>query len=199
MNSPAPTFRETVSSESELLLLVDENDQVVGHASKGSCHDGDGVLHRAFSLFVFNAQGELLLQQRSFDKRLWGGFWSNSCCSHPRVGEQMDEAVERRLREELGIGADLSFLYKFQYQADFGDLGAENELCWVFVGRSDDPVCVNESEIAAWRFISVAELEREMDAAPETFTPWFKMEWSRLRSEFSDHIERLTEPVGQQT
>ena len=90
-----------VSSESEALILVDENDREIGFSSKDSCHDGPGILHRAFSLFIFNTAGELLLQQRSAGKRLWPLYWSNSCCSHPRAGETMELAVNRRLQQEL--------------------------------------------------------------------------------------------------
>src|SRR5579872_2001083 len=91
------------AADSEALILVDEADREVGHLSKAKCHDGQGVLHRAFSLLIFNDAGELLLQQRSAAKRLWPLYWSNSCCSHPRRAESMDSAIHRRLYEELGL------------------------------------------------------------------------------------------------
>jgi isopentenyl-diphosphate delta-isomerase len=177
-----------VSSESEQLILVDENDLEIGFATKTHCHDGDGVLHRAFSLFVFNADGELLLQRRSAGKRLWPLYWSNSCCSHPRAGESMEFAVQRRLQQELGIDAELEFLFKFQYQAHYQDLGSEHELCSVYVGRSDDRVLANPNEISECRFLDLSELNREMSESPEHFTPWFKMEWQRINQ---DHGERI--------
>ena len=99
------------------LILVDEADCEVGHASRSRCHEGTGLLHRAFSLFIFNDRGELLVQQRSAAKRLWPLYWSNSCCSHPRRAETMEAAIHRRLYEELGIKCLLHFLFKFQYQA----------------------------------------------------------------------------------
>ncbi len=105
-----------VSSESELLILVDQEDNTVGFLDKAACHDGKGLLHRAFSVFILNSQGEILLQKRSLEKRLWGGFWSNSCCSHPRKGERVVDAAKRRCQEELGIKVDLKFLYKFSYE-----------------------------------------------------------------------------------
>ena len=114
---------EVVSSESEKLILVNDRDEPVGSMSKGEVHDGAGILHRAFSLFIFDAEGRLLLQRRSADKRLWPLFWSNSCCSHPRVGESMDVATSRRLSQELGISAQLEFVYKFMYQATFSSDG----------------------------------------------------------------------------
>ncbi len=144
---------EVVSSESELLILVDEHDNEIGFESKGRCHDGDGILHRAFSLFVINDRDEVLLQQRSADKRLWPLYWSNSCCSHPRRGESLALASERRLHEELGLRCRFEFLYKFQYDAPFGDLGSENELCSVFLGRTRPLAAGVISEIADWRYL----------------------------------------------
>ena len=174
-----------VSFDSEQLILVNVDDEPIGHNDKAACHDGHGILHRAFSLFVFNSRGELLLQQRSKDKRLWPGYWANSCCSHPRQGESMQKATARRLEEEMGMRCDMRFVFKFQYQADYEDLGAEHELCWVYVGQTDDEVCANTTEVEAWRFVSPEALDAEMAADPERFTPWLKMEWKRLRGEFS--------------
>ena len=147
---------------------------------------GKGVLHRAFSIFVFNSKNDLLLQQRSPSKMLWPGYWSNTCCSHPRRGESMATAVSRRLEQELGFTCPLEFLYKFKYHAQFGAVGAEHELCSVYFGRYDGPVDVNVNEIAAWRFVGVEALERELNAAPETFTPWFKMEWVHIKANYLD-------------
>ncbi|TAL92659.1 MAG: isopentenyl-diphosphate Delta-isomerase [Rhodanobacter sp.] len=169
----------TVSSEAEQLILVDADDRPVGHASKASCHDGRGQRHRAFSLFIFNEHGELLLQQRSRHKRLWPGYWANSCCSHPRQHESMEQATERRLQQELGMRCPLRFLFKFEYQADYRGLGAEHELCWVYSGICTTPVHANANEIEAWRFVTPAELDREMATDPERFTPWLKLEWQQ--------------------
>lgn len=177
---------EIVSNDAEPLILVDENDREIGFKGKVDCHLGDGTLHRAFSIFVFNRDNELLLQQRSSSKMLWPNYWSNTCCSHPRRGESMDVAVERRLEQELGFKCPLEFLYKFKYQAQYGAIGAEHEYCWVYYGRYDGPVDVNVNEIAAWRFIGVEALERELAAAPDTFTPWFKMEWRHIRANYLD-------------
>ena len=114
---------KVVSFEDEKLILVDENDNAIGYENKDVCHNGAGILHRAFSIFIFNSNNELLLQQRHTDKRLWGAFWSNSCCSHPRKGESYPQATVRRLKEELGLDTKLRYLYRFQYQASFGDKG----------------------------------------------------------------------------
>jgi isopentenyl-diphosphate delta-isomerase len=175
---------EVVSSDDESLILVDEADRVVGHLDKGACHDGDGVLHRAFSLFVFNRAGELLLQRRSAEKRLWPLYWSNSCCSHPRRGEAMDEATHRRLLQELEMTAELHFLYKFQYHARYESLGSENEICWVYAGLSSDHARPNDHEIAEHRWVAPPALDAEMAASAAVFTPWFQMEWHRVRGLF---------------
>ena len=182
------TKSDIVSSEQEPLILVDSDDREIGHLDKSACHDGDGVLHRAFSLFVFNAAGELLLQRRAAGKRLWPAFWSNSCCSHPRAGETMDEAVARRLYQELGLTATLRFVYKFEYVAAFEDLGTEHELCWVYVGSCDDDPVINTTEIDDWRWIAPADLTRELATNGAAFTPWLKLEWARLRQEFGDDL-----------
>ena len=178
-----------VSSEAEELILVDENDNETGYLSKAKCHDGGGVMHRAFSLFLFNADGQLLLQQRSPEKRLWGGYWSNSCCSHPRRGESMAVATRRRLRDELNIDTDLEFVYRFSYQALFGEAGSEHELCHVFLGRCDN-VVPNDNEIAAIRFVSAKQLAAEFATRAETLTPWFRMEWLALQRDYRDTLSR---------
>jgi isopentenyl-diphosphate delta-isomerase len=175
--------RSEVSFHDEPLVLVDEHDQETGFLDKAAAHSGSGILHRAFSLFVFNAAGELLLQQRAASKRLWPGYWSNTCCSHPRRGETMETAIHRRLGEELGMQCQFQFCFKFQYQAQFDAEGAENELCWVYTGRSDGAPIANRNEIAALRYISPEALDREIATHPEQFTPWFKIEWDSLRRE----------------
>lgn len=189
------TRYENVSSESEQLVLVDENDNEIGTISKADAHDANGTLHRAFSLFIFNGSGELLLQQRSPEKRLWGGYWSNSCCSHPRAGEDMDEAVHRRLEQELGMSADLEFVYKFAYHARYDDEGSENEFCWVYLGRTADRVIPNETEIAATRSLAADELDAELARRPDQFTPWFKLEWQRLREEHAETLRKYSKPA----
>jgi len=169
-------------SDDEQLILVDRDDREIGHLGKADVHLGSGVLHRAFSVFVFNPEGELLVQQRASGKRLWPGYWSNTCCSHPRHGEQMDSAVARRLKEELDMTAELRFLFKFRYQTRYDAHGAEHELCWVYAGRSAEQPHPNVDEIAAWRYLTLPTLQAEIIYAPEQFTPWFKIEWARMRS-----------------
>ena len=185
---PPATRFEVVSHNDEPLILVDEQDREVGTLDKASCHDGDGMLHRAFSLFVFNTEGQTLLQKRHPDKRLWPGFWSNACCSHPRHGESQSQAVVRRANEELGLVVVPEFLFKFQYRASFADVGSEFELCSVFVAHGSGEPRINAAEIAEWRWIRPRDLDREIDMAPTQYTPWLKLEWQRLRTEFSARI-----------
>jgi isopentenyl-diphosphate delta-isomerase len=181
------TFAD-VPADSEALILVDECDREVGHLSKALCHSGRGVLHRAFSLFIFNESGELLLQRRAATKQLWPHYWSNSCCSHPRRAEPMEMAIHRRLYEELGIRCGLKFLFKFQYHAQFEAVGAEHELCSVFIGHHSGRLRVNRDEIESSRWVSPETLQAEIGGAPAHFTPWFLIEWTRL---WRDHRAEL--------
>ena len=182
---------EVVSSESERLILVDEDDNEIGYLDKGAVHDGQALLHRAFSLFIFNDDGELLLQQRAAGKRLWPLYWSNSCCSHPREGETMDQAIERRLMQELGMRAELQYLFKFTYSASFGDLGSERELCWVYAGRAVDVPVINTTEVNAVRWVSPEALDHEMQHDADLLPPWFQIEWRRIRDQHMHTIGTL--------
>jgi isopentenyl-diphosphate delta-isomerase len=176
-------------SDLDALILVDSADRDVGRLSKARCHEGNGILHRAFSLLIFNGNGDLLIQQRAPGKRLWPLYWSNSCCSHPRGGETMEQATQRRLHEELGISCPLQFLFKFQYQAQFDATGSEHELCSVFIGACTDPLKVNRNEILAWRWVHPETLQATL-ASQEAgqFTPWFTLEWARIWRDHRDLV-----------
>lgn len=178
-----------VSSDGDVLILVDSHDRELGYLSKARCHDGDGVLHRAFSLFVLDHKGRILLQRRAGEKRLWPGYWSNACCSHPRRGEEAVEAVERRASEELGLRIhSIEYLFKFEYHARFDARGAEHELCHVYVARADEEPRPNRNEIDAWDWYTAAELDEMLATSPEACTPWLRMEWERLQDEFADRL-----------
>jgi len=179
-----------VSSEGEELILVDRDDNEIGYASKADAHDGGGILHRAFSLFLFNDEGELLLQKRAPEKRLWGGYWSNSCCSHPRRGESLAVATSRRLLDELNVEANLEYVYAFCYEAGFGEAGSENEFCHVFLGKAGDEIQPNDSEIADVRYVAAAALAVEFKECPDRFTPWFKQEWGELNRNYAEQLAR---------
>jgi isopentenyl-diphosphate delta-isomerase len=182
-----------VSFDDELLILVDGADNVTGYENKAEAHRGRGLLHRAFSIFLFSEDGKVLLHKRGVDKPLWPGFWTNSCCSHPRKGETYQQAADRRLREELGVSAELSYLYQFQYSAQFDGRGGENELCAVFVGTlpTSETLRPNPTEIDECRWVSCQELDDWLDDEPTRFTPWFKLEWQRLRSDQRDALAQV--------
>ncbi|UCF65709.1 MAG: isopentenyl-diphosphate Delta-isomerase [bacterium] len=182
-----------VSFDNELLILVNESDKEIGHKNKLACHQGNGILHRAFSIFIFNDAGKVLMQKRSSEKKLWPLFWSNSCCSHPRKGEKIEKATHRRMEEELGFRTDLQFIFKFQYQANYLDIGSENELCSVYIGKSIAVVRPNKNEIEEWQYLSVQELDQKIEDDPTQFTPWFKIEWQRMRTEFWPAIQTYLE------
>ena len=171
-----------VSCHDELLIVVDKDDQVIDYKNRLQRHQGHGLLHRAFSIFIFKG-GEVLVPKRSRHKQLWPLYWSNSCCSHPRKGEDLHAAAQRRLAEELGVSASLKFLYTFQYQANYCDIGTEREICSVYIGTSCDEIAANPWEVAEWKFIAINDLTTDMDRHPQKYTPWFKLEWQKLVGE----------------
>ena len=178
-----------VSDPNEELILVDSDDNEIGYSSKSECHKGLGTLHRAFSIFLFNSTGELLIQKRSVKKELWGQYWSNSCCSHPRKGEDLYEAATRRIQQELSIECNLSFLYKFQYQENYNNNGSEHELCSVFYGLYDGSIQCNENEVEDWRMISSSQLNEEIGKSNTLFTPWLKLEWAEITTKYKEIIK----------
>jgi isopentenyl-diphosphate delta-isomerase len=181
----------SVSFADEPLILVDPSDQIIGYRDKASCHVGEGLLHRAFSIYLFDAAGNLLMQQRAPQKTLWPNYWSNTCCSHPRRGETVEQAAHRRLEDELGLHAELRYLYKFIYQARFADVGSEHELCSVFVGRATRPPRVHPEEISATRFFQAAEIDRLVADPHSDFTPWLRLQWPQLRAHHGPLIRGL--------
>lgn len=185
---------DIVSFDNEPLMLVDSDDVVIGFEEKAAAHRGKGILHRAFSIFLFNDQGEVLLQQRSALKPLWPGYWSNTCCSHPRRGESLTQATKRRLKEELNLESKLTFLFKFQYHAVFHDIGSEHELCSVFVGSvAGRPLPdFNPTEIADTAWVSIATVDNWLSDDTIETTPWFAMEWQRIKADFSEQIPQST-------
>jgi isopentenyl-diphosphate delta-isomerase len=182
------TITDIISDDRDLLILVDSSDEEIGGLDKEACHDGSGKLHRAISVFIFNRDGDLLIQQRHAQKRLWGSAWSNSCCSHPRVGEETDVAARRRVAEELGLETPLRFLFKFEYRSNYDEIGTEHELCSVYAGQVDCEPIVNTNEIQAWEWVSSLELNRRIEQTPNDFTPWLRIEWARINDEFSEDL-----------
>jgi isopentenyl-diphosphate delta-isomerase len=164
----------------ENVVLIDEADAALGIGEKLAVHRS-GELHRAFSVFAFNARGELLLQRRALSKYHSGGLWTNSACGHPRPGEATDEAARRRLFEELGIqcGA-LVTAGVYRYRAEILDL-VENELDHLFVTTVDGDPVPDPDEVMDWRFVAVEELDAWIAAEPDAFTAWFPPAWAIAR------------------
>ena len=156
------------------VILVDENDNAIGTMEKMEAHQ-KGLLHRAFSVLIYNSNGELLLQQRSWKKYHSGGLWTNTCCSHPQPDEDIQAAVRRRLKQEMGIDVPTSFSHKFIYRTPLDHGLTEHEYDYVFIGRFDGKPEINHSEVDAWRFVNVPELKKEIAAHPDAFTYWFKL------------------------
>lgn len=166
----------------ERVVLVDEADRELGTMDKLEAHRDGGRLHRAFSVFLFDGEGRLLLQQRADGKYHFGGLWTNSCCSHPRAGEDVLDAGRRRLREELGVDTPLEAVGSFIYKAHDDSTGlTEHELDHILVGRFEGEPLPDRAEVAGWRWISPAQLEAEIGSSPRSFTPWFPIAWRRLR------------------
>ncbi|MBU1201144.1 MAG: isopentenyl-diphosphate Delta-isomerase [Nanoarchaeota archaeon] len=163
----------------EYVILVDENDKEVGIEEKMDAHI-KRKLHRAFSIFVYNSKGELLLQQREKSKYHCGGLWTNTCCSHPRPGEELKDAIHRRLKEEMGFDCELKEKFSFLYKAKFDNGLTENELDHVFVGFSDKTPNINLQEVEDYKLISISDLKKDILKNPDDYTSWFKMALKKL-------------------
>lgn len=159
----------------EQVILVDEQDRELGACEKLQAHR-DGALHRAFSIFVFDPAGRLLLQKRAAGKYHSGGLWSNTCCGHPRPGEATPVAARRRLREEMNFDCELSEAFSFLYRAELDGALVEHELDHVFVGElAGDPPAPDPSEAEGWRWVSMSELRRGLREEPASYSYWLKV------------------------
>lgn len=157
----------------EQVILVDNNDNAIGSMAKLEAHQ-KGLLHRAFSIFIFNSNGELLLQQRALDKYHSEGLWSNTCCSHPRIGETILDAAKRRLNEELGVTCELTNAFNFTYKANFDNGLIEHEFDYVLFGFSDEIPQINTQEVNNWKYISVSDLLKDLKLNSTNYTAWLK-------------------------
>ena len=157
----------------EKVILVDSHDKEIGVMEKMKAHQ-EGALHRAFSVLLFNSNGELLLQKRASTKYHSGGLWSNTCCSHPKPNEDNLDAVRRRLKEEIGITADPSFLYNFIYKYQFDNKLIEHELDHVYIGETDSDPIINPNEVEEWKWISWENLIKDIHTNEGKYSFWFK-------------------------
>ena len=173
----------------QTVILVNENDEVTGTAEKMEAHR-KGLLHRAFSIFVFNNKGEMLMQQRALEKYHSGGLWTNACCSHPRPGEKTDEAARRRLKEELGFETSLIEIFDFIYKAEFVNGLAEFEYDHVYVGEYDGVIQPEQEEVMDFCFRGMPEIRNLIKHNPEKFTAWFLIAFPKIEQWWNEHYKR---------
>ncbi len=158
----------------EMLILVDSNDNPIGFEEKVKCHLPNGKLHRAFTVLLFNKEGKLLLTRRSQSKMLWPGDWDGTVASHPRKTETYVSSAERRLPEELGSGCRLDYLFKFEYHVPYKDIGSENEVCGTLIGIVDESFKLKlvKDEISESKFADSDELFSDVQKNPQNYCPW---------------------------
>lgn len=163
----------------ENVVLVNEQDQQIGIMEKMAAHIVPR-LHRAFSIFIFNSKGELLLQQRALSKYHSPGLWTNTCCSHPCDGETLEQATSRRLMEEMGMQCDMHEVFTFIYKAPVGLGLIEHEFDHVWFGKSDEVPQINTEEVASWKYMRLEDLQTDIKAHPELYTEWFKISFDEI-------------------
>lgn len=161
------------------VILVNESDTALGKMDKMEAHQ-KGLLHRAFSVFIFNVKGEMLLQQRALTKYHSGGLWTNACCSHPKPGETTAAAAYRRLKEEMGFTTDLKEAFNFIYKTDFDNGLTEHEFDHVFIGNYNNPVTADEQEVKDYRYLAMSDIRASLQTHPHTYTSWFKIAFPKL-------------------
>jgi isopentenyl-diphosphate Delta-isomerase len=167
------------------VILVNEEDQPVGTMEKMEVHQ-QGLLHRAFSVFIFDRQGNMLLQKRAAGKYHGAGLWTNACCSHPYPGESTESAAERRLFEELGFNTPLKKAFEFVYKAKVENDLTEHEYDHVFIGTYEGEINPDEEEVSDFRYVSISQIKKELEEQPGTFTSWFKIAFPRVLSSFNE-------------
>ena len=169
----------------EQVILVNENDEQIGLMPKMEAHE-KAILHRAFSVFIFNSNNELMLQQRAAHKYHSPLLWTNTCCSHQRDGESNIEAGTRRLQEEMGFTTSLKETTSFIYKAPFDNGLTEHELDHVLLGYTDEAPELNPEEVADWKWMSLPDVQQQLIDAPDSYTVWFKIIFQR----FYDHLQQ---------
>lgn len=168
----------------EFVVLVDKHDNQVGQMEKMEAHV-KGVLHRAFSVFIFNSKDELMLQQRALSKYHSPGLWTNTCCSHPRHGETANSAAHRRMTEEMGFDCEFEEAFTFLYKADVGGGLIEHEFDHVFIGQSDIKPVINPEEVNDWKYIKMDDIRADMNINPDKYTVWFKIAFDEVEKHFN--------------
>lgn len=171
----------------EQVILVNEFDEPQGSMEKMEAHQ-KGLLHRAFSIFVFNGKNELLLQQRAHNKYHSANLWTNTCCSHPRLGESNIDAAKRRLVEEMGMQCELIERFSFIYNAPLENGLIENEFDYVFFGVSDDLPVINPNEVQSYRYVNLKVLQNDIIKQPHLYTSWLKICLNKVVEHYSNTI-----------
>lgn len=163
----------------EFVILVDENDNETGVMEKLQAHQ-EGKLHRAFSVFIFNDKGELLLQQRALSKYHSAGLWTNTCCSHPRPNETVKDSANRRLFEEMGLSCDLVIKTNFIYKTEFDNGLTEHEFDYVLIGRTNQDPVINPEEVESYKWQAIPDIKKNIALHPGNYTEWFKIALDKL-------------------
>ena len=170
-----------MTNSSPQVILVNEKDEMTGTMEKMQAHE-QGLLHRAFSIFIFNRKGEMLLQQRADHKYHSPSLWTNACCSHPAPGEDVESAAHRRLMEELGFDTNLEHAFHFIYKTEFDNGLTENELDHVLIGHYDGEVIPNAAEVKDYCFMKMEELGDSLSHYPHKYTVWFGIAFPMLEN-----------------
>ncbi|MBL7472753.1 isopentenyl-diphosphate Delta-isomerase [Robertkochia sediminum] len=168
----------------ERVILVNEKDEPIGTMEKIEAHE-KALLHRAFSVFVFNDKGETMIQQRALHKYHSPGLWTNTCCSHQREGETNIQAGKRRLMEEMGFTTELQEVFSFIYKAPFDNGLTEHELDHVMIGKYTDAPEINPDEVADWKWMSLEDIKSDMQDHPENYTAWFRIIFEKFYAHIS--------------
>ena len=173
-----------------MVILVDENDKEVGIEEKIKAHEGGGKLHRAFSIFVFNSEGKMLLQKRAKTKYHSGGLWTNACCSHPSPEKSLSVMVHKRLKEEMGFDCELEEVFSFKYKIHFDNGLTEWEYDHVFIGEFNGEIKPNQKEVSEWKWVDLKELQKDVNKQPQNYAYWFKIALNRVIACYNNFKDR---------
>jgi isopentenyl-diphosphate Delta-isomerase len=185
---PALSVASRLIMKEQEVVLVNENDEAIGLMGKMEAHQ-KGLLHRAFSVFIFDAKGNMLLQQRAAAKYHGAHLWTNACCSHPFPGENVEDAAQRRLMEELGFTTPLNKIFSFTYRAKVENDLVEHEFDHVFAGEYESNVYPNSNEVADYVYKPIAQIKKELEMHPEKFTSWFKIAFPKIETWWREKYE----------
>lgn len=177
--------------EEDKIILVNEHDDMVGTIDKMEAHK-QGLLHRAFSVFIFNSKGEMLMQQRALTKYHSAGLWTNACCSHPMPGEKTIDAAQRRLMEELGFEAPIEKIFDFTYKAEFDNGLTEHEFDHVFAGEYEGEIDANPDEVKDFCYQEISEIKNMLQEHPQKFTAWFHIAFPKIEQWWASRYQKIS-------